>query len=113
ALHDDRAVEEALDFLRSMHHDWDQGFAWQLAATIEWARRNHDEEIAAIRRPILVLAAEHDASFPPSQLRRHAALLSRGEFSELADANHVPLYGIKGLIRQCIDFFARLEDATG
>jgi pimeloyl-ACP methyl ester carboxylesterase len=100
-----------LDFLHAMHNRWDQGFAWQLAATIEWAEREHDAELASIRRPLLVLSAEHDASFPPTQLQRFAALVPGSEFVELPDANHVPLYGLKPLIRRCIEFFGRL-DAT-
>jgi pimeloyl-ACP methyl ester carboxylesterase len=109
AMHDDRAVEEALDFLHSMHNGWDQGFAWQLASTLEWAKRDHSDELASIRRPVLVLAAEHDASFPPSQVQRHAALVPQGRFVELADANHVPLYGVKTLVRTCVDFFDSLD----
>ena len=111
AMHDDKAVGEALDFLHAMHIGWDHGFAWQLAATLEWAKRDHDEELASIRRPVLVLSAEHDASFPPVQLKRFAALTPGSEFVEIADANHVPLYGIKSLVRRCVEFFARLDDA--
>lgn len=110
ALHDDDAVAAALDFLGSTRLKWDRGFAWQLSAAIEWSRRDHGTELAAISRPVLVLAAEHDAAFPPSQLQPAAALLKRGEFAELAGANHVPLYGHRALLQRCTDFFARLDD---
>jgi pimeloyl-ACP methyl ester carboxylesterase len=111
ALHDDAAVEAALDFLGSIRNKWDRAFAWQLEAVLEWAKRDHRDELSTIQRPVLVLAAEHDAAFPPSQLRSSSALLPRGEFAELAGANHVPLYGHRVLLERCTEFFARLDGA--
>jgi pimeloyl-ACP methyl ester carboxylesterase len=109
ALHDDAAVEAGLDFLGGLRDRWDRGFALQLAAALEWSSRDHSEELSTIHRPILVLAAEHDAAFPPEQLKTAAALLPQGEFAELAGANHVPLYGTRALLERCLRFFDRLE----
>jgi pimeloyl-ACP methyl ester carboxylesterase len=108
ALHEDATVEAALDFLGGIRQTWDQALAWQLAAAVEWSERDHTPELPTIRRPVLVLAAEHDAAFPPEQLKKAAALLPQGEFAELAGANHVPLYGHRLLLQRCLEFFARL-----
>lgn len=62
----------------------------KLAATIDWTIEH--ERIDAVGVPVLFLAGEHDALFPPALLAESCAQLASGRYVEIADAGHSPYF---------------------
>lgn len=90
--HDEDAVAGALELARSLRGNPDpDGRAGQLTAGLAWARADHLTELASAEPPFLVVAAEHDANFPPGSLRRVADRIPDAELVVVEGSPHVPL----------------------
>lgn len=108
--HHEDAVAATLELARSLRGAPDpDGRAGQLTAGLHWARADHLTELASAEPPFLVVAAEHDANFPPVLLDRVARRIPDAELAVIEGCPHVPLAPehVHVLGAAMLDFLAR------
>ena len=61
----------------------------QTGANLAWSSEDHLAELADMSVPCLVLAAEHDAFFPPANLKRVAETIPDARYVEIPGSAHI------------------------
>jgi pimeloyl-ACP methyl ester carboxylesterase len=107
-LQDDTTVELWAELIGAS--DWSgPGRIGQEQANLTWARQDGWEESwAAISRPVLVMAFEHDILLPPAAGREAASHMPHGEFVEIDGVGHGgAMTKADEVCRIAMEFFAR------
>jgi pimeloyl-ACP methyl ester carboxylesterase len=89
-LKNDEAVEQAISIAEAAFPEWTgPGRHGQFEANRSWAMEDHLGELADLRVPALVVAAEHDVWFPPSLMRQAADCIPHADYYEMRGVAHI------------------------
>jgi pimeloyl-ACP methyl ester carboxylesterase len=89
---DDALVEQILEATAGLITSFGPGGRLgQTSANVAWASEDHLAELAELSVPCLVLAAEHDAFFPPASLKRVAEMIPDAQYVEIPGSAHITL----------------------
>jgi pimeloyl-ACP methyl ester carboxylesterase len=76
-------------------------------------RPDQRELLATIRTPTLIIAGREDATFPPAEVQRMAAVIPNSEFVLIEDAAHLVALEVPGRVNTLIDDFIQKHEPTG
>ncbi|MFQ6392668.1 alpha/beta fold hydrolase [Nocardia sp. KC 131] len=76
-------------------------------------RPDQRELLATIRTPTLIIAGREDATFPPAEVQRMAAVIPNSEFVLIEDAAHLVALEVPGSVNTLIDDFIQKHEPTG
>ncbi len=89
-LKNDKAVEQATAIAEAAFPEWTgPGRHGQFEANRTWAMEDHLDELADLKMPALVVAAEQDVWFPPALMRRAADRIPNADYHEMRGAAHI------------------------
>ena len=87
---DDAMVDQIVELAGALTTSFGPGGEYgQIAADAAWAAEDHLAELADLAVPCLVIAAEHDAFFPPVLMKRAADTIPNATYVEMPNSAHI------------------------
>jgi thioesterase CepJ len=105
----DALVEQMLEATAGLTSSFGPGGQLgQSSANVAWASEDHLAELADMSVPCLVLAAQHDAYFPPASLKRVAETIPDARYVEIPGSAHITMdpAGVKVVTDAVGDFLS-------